>query len=166
MFITDKISHGWNVLGTLLLGGALFAAAWGLSQAGQLDMAATGLSFFVMTMVRFTGPSLMKRAPEFAGTSALVNQARSDLANWLASRRLLSQCLIALALTLGFLAVRAVAAWALGIVASPWLALALGLGVAAIVAAPTILKVIGNNLGRGVEDTPKRAPQEFRPDEG
>ena len=149
---TDKISHGWNVLGTLLLGGALFAAAWGLSQAGQLDMAATGLSFFVMTMLRFTGPSLMKRAPEFAGTSALVNQARADLSSWLESRRLLSLCLISLALTLGFLVVRAAAAWALGIIASPWLALALGLGVAAIVAAPTIIKVISNNLGKAVTD--------------
>src|SRR5699024_1062823 len=39
-------NHAWTVLGTLLACGAVGMAAWAISNAGALDLAATGLFFF------------------------------------------------------------------------------------------------------------------------
>src|SRR5699024_7831545 len=44
-------THAWTVLGTLLACGAVGMAAWAISNAGALDLAATGLFFFFMQLI-------------------------------------------------------------------------------------------------------------------
>src|SRR5699024_12272689 len=44
-------NHAWTVLGTLLACGAVGMAAWAISNAGALDLAATGLFFFFMQLI-------------------------------------------------------------------------------------------------------------------
>ena len=144
---TDRLPHGWQVLATLLAGGAVFTLCWYLSQKGLLDIAATGLSFFIFTLIRQLGTSLTSRAPsEFAKSASMIDAFRADLAAWSANRKMLTHVLIAFGATLLFLAGRAIASTVMVLIASPWLALALGLMVAAAVASPVLVKGIADSI--------------------
>lgn len=147
---TDRLPHGWQVLATMLLAGSLFALGWALSQAGLLDVASTGLAFFTVTLARQMGVSLSSRAPrEFAGTARIIDQARTDFQNWVAGRTLLSRALIAAVLTIGFLLLRAAISGILTVIASPWVALAVGLAAAAAVASPFLVRALMETVSGG-----------------
>lgn len=144
---TDRLSHGWQVLATLLAGASFFVLCWYLSKQGLLDLAATGLAFFVVSLVRQLGSVVTSRVPkEFVKSASMVAQLRADLSEWMANRKLLSHVLIALVATLVFLLIRSVAATLMGWIASPWLALAIGLAIAAAVASPVLVKSLGDSL--------------------
>lgn len=138
---TDRLPHGWQVAAVLLGVASIFTLCWYLSEKGLLDLAATGLSFFVVTLLRLLGPSLESKAPaEFKTSAALIDQLRADYARWVGSRKISSQMLIAFVLTISFLIGRFIAATVLTAIASPWLALALGLMLAAVVASPVLVR--------------------------
>lgn len=144
---TDRLPHGWQVISVLLLVGALFSLGWALSQAGLLDLAATGIAFFTTTLVRQMGVSITSRAPkEFEGSARLIDQVRSDFALWLAHRTLLSHALLAVGYTILFLLLRAATSAILTVIASPWIALAAGLALAAAVASPLLIRSLGETL--------------------
>lgn len=146
---TDRLPHIWQVLATLLAVASIFTLCWWLSQKGLLDLAATGASFYVVTFMRQLGPSLAKKAPrEFEKTAGLIDTARRDMAEWMANRKLLSLAVIASVMTISFLVMRYIASVALQMIASPWLALAIGLALAAAVASPVMVKGIVGTLGR------------------
>lgn len=157
---TDNLPHGWQVGATMLLVGALFSLAWALSQAGLLDLAATGTAFFAVTLARQMGLGLTGRVPrEFQGTARMIDQARSDFAAWIAARTLLSHALIAVAYTVAFLLLRAAMTATLTVIASPWLALAVGLALAAAVASPllirSLIETVSGSAGRRTEAAPE-----------
>lgn len=138
---TDRLPHGFQVLATMLLTGSLFAIGWALSEAGLLDLASTGLAFFVVTFARQMG--LSSRAPrEFAGTAQIVTQMRSDWTGWVEGRTVLSRALLAATMTVGFLLLRAAITGLLTVIASPWVALAAGLAISAAVASPVLLRAL------------------------
>lgn len=140
---TDRLPHGWQVIATLLGVASIFTMCWYLSEKGLLDLAATGLSFFIITVLRLIGPSLETKAPtEFKGSAALLDQMRADYNRWVDGRKLSSQILLAFLMTIGFLIGRFVASILLTAIASPWLALAVGLMLAAAVASPVLVKGI------------------------
>ena len=163
---TDRLPHGWQVLATMLLAGSLFALGWALNQAGLLDVASTGLAFWAVTFARQMGVSLSRRAPkEFAGTARIIDQLRADFTAWIAGRTILSRALIAAVLTVAFLLLRAAISGILTVIASPWVALAVGLAAAAAVASPflvrALMETIGGSSGRveteGEASTDERA---------
>lgn len=141
--ITDKLPHGWQVLATLFAVASVFTLCWWLSQKGLLDLAATGVSYFAMTLGRQLAPSLSQRAPaDFKKTAGLIDQARADFQDWIAHRRLLSLVILCFGYTVIFLIVRYTASLIMGFIASPWLALAVGLGLASFVASPVLIREV------------------------
>lgn len=158
---TDRLPHGWQVAATLLGVASIFTLCWYLSEKGLLDLAATGLTFFVMTVVRLIGPSLQKRAPaEFKGSAALLDQLRLDYSTWVQSRKLASQVVIAFVVTVAYLVGRYLASLLLQAIASPWLALALGLMLAAAVASPVLVKGLMDTMRRTRKDSTTGEPIE------
>lgn len=149
---TDRLPHVWQVLATLLAVAATFVLCWYLSQKGLLDLAATGVSFYIVTFLRQLAPSLARKAPkELKRTAGLIDTAREDFAMWMANRKLLSLALIALAVTVMFLVFRYIASVVMVAIASPWLALAVGLALAAAVASPVMVKGIVHAVTKGYE---------------
>lgn len=149
---TDRLPHVWQVIATLLAVASLWTLCWWLSEQGMLDLAATGLAFYVVTLTKQIGGSLSSRAPkEFKATAGLVDTARADFAAWMANRKLLSHVLIALAVTILFLVGRFVASTVMAMIASPWLALAVGLAVAAAVASPVLVRGVIASMKSGTE---------------
>lgn len=149
-------SHIWHVAGTVLLVGAIVSAAWALSQAGMLDLAATGLSFFLVTLMRQLGVGLATVAPrEFDGSANLIRQLRADFARWIATRSVVAHALIAMAYTAAFLLSRAALSAILTVIASPWVALAVGLALAAAVASPSLISSLIDVVGRRAESDPE-----------
>lgn len=147
-------AHVWHVAGTVLLVGAIFSLAWALSQAGMLDLAATGVAYFAVTFMRQLGVGLATAAPrEFEGSANLIRQLQTDFARWLAARSVVAHALIAVAYTVAFLLSRAALSAILTVIASPWVALAVGLALAAAVASPSLISslfdVVGRRAGRG-----------------
>lgn len=141
---TDRLSHAWTVAGTVLMGGAVTMAAWWMSTSGLQELAATGLSFWLLTLVRMLSPGLQRLAPgEMRESARMLDTLRRDLAAWMGTRSILSQAILAATLTALFLVLRGIARWALGALSSPILAGALGLAVAALVAAPHLARAIG-----------------------
>lgn len=141
-------SHIWHVLGTILLVGAVFSLAWALSAAGLLDIAATGLAFFTVTFMRQMGVGLSTHAPrEFEGSANLLRQVQADFQRWLASRSVISHALLAVAYTVVFLLCRAALTAILTVIASPWVALAAGLALAAAVASPSLIRSLTEAVG-------------------
>lgn len=163
---TDRLPHGWQVAASVLLVGALFSLAWALSEAGLLDLAATGLAFWALAFARQMGLDLSRRAPkEFSGTAQIISQMRADWTAFLRHRTILSRAVIATAMTVGFLMLRAAITGLLTVIASPWIALAAGLALAAAVASPflvrALMETIGGSSGRveteGEANTDERA---------
>lgn len=153
--LTDKLPHGWQVLATLFAVASVFTLCWYLSQKGLLDLAATGLSFFIMTLSRHLAPSFSQRAPnEFKATATLLDQARADFDKWMKSRKLLSLVVISFAYTVLFLIVRYTASLFMAFIASPWLALAIGLALAACVASPVLVREVTSGFKKRLA-TPK-----------
>lgn len=149
---TDRLPHIWQVLATLLGVSSVVVLAWYLSQNGLLDLAATGIAFYTTTLLRQLGGGLSRRAPkEFAKTAGLLDTARVEFREWMSSRKLLTHVLIALVMTVAFLIGRFIASILLTVIASPWLALAAGLALAAAIASPQIVKGIGSALSNRSE---------------
>lgn len=142
-------SHIWHVLGTVLLVGAVFSLAWALSAAGMLDLAATGVAYFVVTLARQMGVGLTTAAPrEFAGSAQLISQLQTDFARWLSTRSMIAHALIAMGYTIAFLLARAALSAILTVIASPWVALAAGLALAAAVASPSLIRSLFDAVGK------------------
>lgn len=142
--MTDRLPHVWQVLATLLGVAAVFVLCWYLSQKGLLDLAATAISFYAVTLIRQIGASLTRRVPkEFKATAGLIDQARADFTDWMRNRKLASHMIIAFVVTVAFLLGRFLASTVMTAIASPWLALAVGLAVAAMVASPVLVRDIG-----------------------
>src|SRR5699024_44870 len=107
-------------------------------------LAATGFSFFIVTVTRQIAPSLSSRADktDFANSAQIIDALRNDFSAWMSHRRILGHVLIAIAATLLFLVCRFVASTVLTMIASPLLALALGLAVTAAIASPVLIKAL------------------------
>ena len=155
---------GYQIVGTLIATASLTVLCWYLSQNGLLDIAATGLSFFIVTVTRQIAPSLSSRAhkTDFANSAQILEALRNDFSAWMSRcrrgdqtrcrgndfsawmshRRVLGHVLIAIAATLLFLVCRLVASSVLTMIASPLLALALGLAVTAAIASPVLIKAL------------------------
>lgn len=150
--LTDRLPHGWQVAATIFAIGGAFSIAWGLSVAGQLDLAASGLSFFVMTLLPRLGWA--GRVTEFRGTLDIVRQMREDWSAYMGRRGVLAHVVVALALTLVWLILRVVTVALLHVITTPWTALGAGLLLAAVVASPVLAGAVMAPL-RGAKEESK-----------
>ncbi|NJE65498.1 hypothetical protein EZE58_01090 [Brevibacterium sp. LS14] len=140
LFHEESGGHKWQVAAVILLGGALFALGWALSQSGLLEIAATGLAFFATSFARSMWATSSWAPKEFAKSAGLISQLRADWNEWISTRGTLAKALMALAMTVVFMVIRAVVSGALQVIASPWIALAIGLAGAAVIASPSLIR--------------------------
>lgn len=147
---TDRLPHTFQIIATIFAGASIFTLCWYLSMKGLLDLAATGLCFFILQFLRSSGVSLARRAPsEFTQTATMIDTARAEFAEWMSNRKLLSRIILAFLATVIFLVGRVISATVLTWIASPWLALALGLAVTAVVVSPVLFKALADSFKSG-----------------
>lgn len=134
-------NHAWTVLGTLLACGAVGMIAWAISNAGALDLAATGLTVFfsqLAQMMMKVGLIVLpeKKTGDFAQTSGFVKTALREFHEFQAKSPLWRLAAMALAYTAGFMIVRWGLSVVLGVFNNVWIAGASAALVASLIVAP------------------------------
>lgn len=135
--------HGWTVLGTLLACGAVGMAAWAISNAGMLDMAATGLSFFflqLVTMMMKAGLIVLPEAntKDFAESRGILKTLWRDFQAFQASSPIWRMALLAVGFTLAYLLFRFGLSLTLGVFGNIWIAGAASALVASLIVSPKL----------------------------
>lgn len=140
----DGSNHGWTVLGTLLLCGALGMAAWAITNAGALDLAATGLSFFFVQLVMMmfkAGLIVMpegKNSQDFAESRGILKTLWRDFQAFQANSPIWRMALLALGFTIGYLVFRLGLSLALGVFSNIWIAGAASALIASLIVSPKL----------------------------
>lgn len=146
----DSLPHGWNVLASIFIGGAITALAYALSSAGLAELAGTFLTYWVVfCFQRLFSKMAGYRKGHFAGSSAMLRQFQQDAAQWMRDRTVLSIFLLGFFVAMAFTAARSGVIAILTVFGNPWFALAGGLLVAALVASPVLFRDLGAALGSG-----------------
>lgn len=157
----DRLPHGWNVLASIFVGGAVTALAYALSSAGLAEIAGTFLSFWgVFVFTRLFAKLAAGRSGHFAGTSALLRQVQADVNAWVRDRTTLSLFVIGAGAAAAYVAWRSACIALLGVFSNVWFALAGGLLLAAVIASPVLFRDLGRLMasdsapapGEGVGD--------------
>lgn len=139
----NNLPHTFQIAATVAVGGSLFFVSWWLSKQGWLEMGATAMTFFVLQVIRMSGMSVAKKAPrEFRQTASTIDTARQEFADWIANNKVLANCILAVIFTGLFLAGRVAASGVMTLIASPLLAIALGLAVTAVVISPVLVRAM------------------------
>lgn len=148
--VESGIGRVLNVVGTILLCGAVGLVAYSLAQRGWLEIAATLLTAFVFQLTRMLldaglidpaafnrkGGDTSQPSGAFAGTRGLVRQARADWRVAMAESPLWRLGLIAVGYAILFMAFRAGASVALTVFSNMWIAMAAAALLGAIIIAP------------------------------
>lgn len=136
-------NHAWTVLGTLLACGALVMGAWAVSNAGLLDLAATGLTMFGFQLVALMLKAGLivvpeKKSAEFQQTAGNIKIAWREFQEWQGRSPIWRLAALALAYTFTFLIARWGLSVALMVFANVWIAGAVGALMASLIVAPTL----------------------------
>ena len=105
-------NHAWTVLGTLLLCGSAGAIAWLLGNAGMLDLAATGMTFFFTQLINMMFKVGLIVIPEnkkdvsFKETSGLLRTAWREFQEYQARSPIWRLAALALGFTIVFMSAR------------------------------------------------------------
>lgn len=145
MFKVMTLPHGWQVLATYLLCGAIAMGAYGISEAGFGEAAATILTAFALCFIRLvlnSAESKLARGvlSDFAETVDAVSTFRREAGQAVNRRPLAAKALLALGYGFGFFGLHAVVAWLFGFLENPWLAGAVGLAFSAVVTSPVLFR--------------------------
>lgn len=169
-------AHGWQVAGTIIGIGGVGMLAWALSNAGMLDLAATGLTVFGFQFV-----GLMLKAgllvlpeddgPDFRETKGALRTAWREFQAFQARSPIWRLAAMAVIYTIGFMIVRLLLTYAMGIFSNVWIAGGISALVASVIIAPTLIsnlvKGIGSKTGVAVtKDKSDRDVEHVRRDEG
>ncbi|PFG69097.1 hypothetical protein B0O41_3948 [Propionibacteriaceae bacterium ES.041] len=136
-------NHAWTVLGTLLACGAVGMLAWAISNAGMLDLAATGLTFFfsqLVSMMFKVGLLVLpeKKSKDFSQTSGLLKTAWREFQEYQAKSPIWRLALMALGATVVFMVARLGLSLALGVFSNIWIAGAAAALLASLIVAPNL----------------------------
>lgn len=136
-------NHAWTVLGTLLACGSVGMAAWAISNAGALDLAATGLFFFFMQLISMMLKAGLIVVPEknrkdFGETRGLLKTAWREFQEFQGRSPIWRMALLALGFTVGYMIFRWGLSVALGIFSNVWIAGAASALIASFIVAPQL----------------------------
>ncbi|MHC6176183.1 hypothetical protein [Glutamicibacter endophyticus] len=136
-------NHAWTVLGTLLACGAVGMAAWAISNAGMLDLAATGLTVFFFQMVQLMAKVGLivlpeKKGGDFAATSGNIKTFLREFQEFQAKSPIWRLAAMALAYTVAFMVARWGLSVVLGVFDNVWIAGAAAALVASLIVAPNL----------------------------
>lgn len=155
----DSNAHVWRVLGTIAAIAALVSLAYGLAEFGMLEMAATGTAATVAMLFQLLMRNGFIVLPESESDDQRIEEGKNALKAIvgmfqaiLDRSSILRLTLIAIGYGIGFVLLRGVIAWALGVFTNIWIALAFGLLLAAFIVFPTlfagIVKALKAKKGR------------------
>lgn len=141
------LPHHYQIIGVALLGAAVAMAAYGFSELGLIDMAATFMTCFLLTFGRlafaFKPPT---EGSDFAQTRTFVGNLVAEYKEFTRTRAVLGKAIIAVASALLFLGCRWLVITGFGFLANPWLAAAIGALVASAVASPVLWRAMKGSL--------------------
>lgn len=144
---------GWNILVTLLISAGLTVLAWRLSLSGFAEMAASGVTIFLVTLVGYMFKAGILRLPvsqeddDLAFTKSTLRRIYDEIQQAIAKSSLLKLVLFAMAYTLAFMVLRTAVAFGIGLLTTWWIALAVGLIVGGlIIAQDQIIAWIRSNM--------------------
>lgn len=136
-------NHVWTVLGTLLACGAVGMAAWAISNAGALDLAATGLSFFFIQLISMMFKAGLIVVPEknsgdFAESRGMLKTLWREFQEFQGRSPIWRMALLALGFTIGYMLFRLGLSYALGVFSNIWIAGAASALIASLIVAPQL----------------------------
>lgn len=141
----DSNSHVWRVLATFLAIGAMVSLAYGLTQWGMLELAATGTTAIVSMLVQLMMRNGFIVLPEATSDDERIEEGKNALKAitgmiqaWIDRSSMLRLLLIAIGYGVAFILLRMLIAWALGVFGNIWIALAAGGLVASVICFPTL----------------------------
>ncbi|GEM_PF-3074367 len=141
---SSEETHGWKVLGTLLIVGAATMIGWGLAKAGLLEIGATAVTMLLATLARFMIQAGLLVLPEgnatgdFAETRSFLRRLYNEFNTWIAKSSVLRLTLIAVGYTIVFMIIRQLFVLVFKTFGNVWLAGGAGMAVAAVVVSPTL----------------------------
>lgn len=142
----DANAHAWRVLSTILLIGGLVSLAWGLAQAGLLEMAASGTAAVVSMLVQLLMRNGLIVIPESRSDDARIEDGKNAIRSiagmvraYLDHSSILRLALISVAYGALFILLRAGIHAALGIFSNIFIAGAAGAVAASVICFPTLL---------------------------
>lgn len=158
MFKVMTLPHGWQVLATYLLCGAIAMAAYGISEAGFAEAAATILTAFAFCFVRLvfkTGEARLARGVlgDFTETMETLSTFRKEAATAVERRPLAAKALIALGYGFAFFLTHAAVRWCFAFLENPWLAGAVGLAFSVVVISPVLFRQLFASFRADDEET-------------
>lgn len=154
-------SHGWQVLGTIVGIGGVGMIAWAISNAGMLDLAATGLTVFGFQFVQLMLKAGLLVLPENGGkdfqeTRGTLRTAWREFQAFQARSPMWRLAAMAAVYTVCFMIVRLLLTYALGVFENVWIAGGVSALVASVIVAPTLfsnlIKGIGSKTGMSARD--------------
>jgi hypothetical protein len=146
---------GWNILVTLFISAGLTIVAWQLSLSGFAEMAASGVTIFLVTLISYMFKAGILRLPEkpedddLAFTKSTLRRIYDEIQAAIVKSSLFKLVLFALIYTIGFMVLRTAVAFGIGLLTTWWIALAVGLIVGGlIIAQDQILAWVRANMVR------------------
>lgn len=176
----DSLPHHWQVLAVLLLSAGLTAIAYGLSQAGLAELAASCLSFYSF----FLGGRILaklavtRQAAHFRESQALLGTLYRESQVWLNDRKILALSIIGVPVTMVFVGFKTAIATGLAAFSNIWFAVGAGLLAAAFVSSPLLFRTVREAIfaepssqeapagDRTQSAAPARASQGWHPPQG
>lgn len=136
-------NHAWTVLGTLLACGAVGMAAWAISAAGALDLAATGLSFFFVQLISMMFKAGLIVVPEknisdFAESRGMLKTLWREFQEFQGRSPIWRLAVLAFGFTVAYMIFRLGLSFALGIFGNIWIAGASAALLASFIVAPQL----------------------------
>ena len=136
-------NHAWTVLGTLLACGAVGMAAWAISAAGALDIAATGLSFFFVQLISMMFKAGLivvpeKNSSDFVESRGMLKTLWREFQEFQGRSPIWRLGLLALGFTIAYMIFRLGLTFALGIFSNIWIAGAASALLASFIVAPQL----------------------------
>lgn len=144
-------NHIYTVIGTLLACGAVGMAAWAISNAGMLDLAATSLTVFFFQLVQMmlkVGLLVLpeKKNTDFQETSGFLKTAWREFQEFQARSPIWRLAALALGYTVVFMIARLGLSVALGVFQNVWIAGAASALVASLIVAPNLFSGFSSKL--------------------
>ena len=151
--VSTENTRLFEIVGTILMIGAVGMGAYALGEYGLLDVAATGLTMFAFQLGRMmltngliVLPSSTIGDGDFAETRGMLKTAFAEYQAWQARSPIWRLAGLALAYTIAFMVCRWAVTIALGVFTNVWIAGACAAAAGAVIIAPNLISDMVNKM--------------------
>lgn len=152
----------WRVIAVIAFSGAIAALAYYLNAIHHADDAATiaviTAAYTISFWARKRPDQLTRRFGPFGKIAAAIRESQDDLQRWVHSKPLRAGALIAVGYGVAVVIAKHAVITVIHAMWSPWLAVAIGAGVGAIVAAPRMFTDLARRLAGKTSNLDRHNP--------